>query len=66
MYQKYALKKIVDLVLIKEESKKHYVHMYDHTLHGGKKHFHHYFLQAFSIEKILKCHVKGYWKNNGK
>ena len=32
--------------------------MYDHELHRGSKHFHRYFLQAFSTEKILKCHDK--------
>ena len=32
--------------------------MYDHTLHQGKKHFCPYCLQAFSIEEILKGHIK--------
>ena len=40
--------------------------MYDHTLHRGRKHFCHYFLQAFSTEEILKCHIKGSFKINGK
>ena len=37
----------------------------DHTLHRGKKCYR-YWLQAFSTEKILKCHVKGCFKINGK
>ena len=32
--------------------------MYDHTLHQGKKHFCPYCLQVFSIEEILKRHIK--------
>ena len=37
--------------------------MYDHR---GKKHFHHYCLQAFSAEEILKSHIKDCFKINGK
>ena len=56
MYQKNAAKKNnVDLFLIGEERKRHYLlikgfntFMYDHTLHGGRKHFCQYYLQAFS------------------
>ena len=56
MYQKNAVKKNnVDLFLIGEERKRHYLlikdfntFMYDHTLHGGRKHFCQYYLQAFS------------------
>ena len=61
--------KHVDLLLIGEGDKKHYVviflFMYDYTLHCGRKHFC-YCLQAFSIEEILKCHNKVCFKINGK
>ena len=40
--------------------------MYNHTLHRRKKHFCRYCLQAFSTEEILKCHIKGCFKINGK
>ena len=32
--------------------------MYDHTLHCERKHFCHYFLQAFSTKELLKSHIK--------
>ena len=55
--------KHIDLLLIGEKSKRHYVlikdlntFMYDHTLHCGRKHFCCYYLHAFSTEKILKHH----------
>ena len=38
--------------------------MYDHALHYGRKHFCRYCLQAFSIEEILKCHIKDCFKVN--
>ena len=38
--------------------------MHDHALHYGRKHFCRYFLQAFSIEEILKCHIKDCFKVN--
>ena len=40
--------------------------MYDYILHHGRKHFCHYYLQTFSIEKILNCHLKDCLKSNGK
>ena len=40
--------------------------MYDRTLHCGRKQFCCYCLQAFSTEKILKCHVKDCFKINSK
>ena len=40
--------------------------MYDHPLHHGRKHFLCYCLQAFSIKKILKRHIKDCFKINGK
>ena len=40
--------------------------MYDHSLHHGRKLFCHYYLQAFSTEKILKSHIKDCFKINGK
>ena len=58
-------KKHVDLLLLGEERKRHYVFikdfktfMYDYTLHCVKKHFSQYCLEAFSTEKILKRHIK--------
>ena len=38
--------------------------MYNHTLHSRKKHFCRYYLQAFSVEEILKHHVKDCFKMN--
>ena len=65
--------KHIDLVLIGEEGKRHYVlikefntFMYDHTLDHGKKHFCIYCLQAFSTEEILKRHIKDCYKISGK
>ena len=53
MSKKCCEDKHVDLLLIGEEEKKHYVlikdfnsFMYDHTLHPGRKHFSRYCLQA--------------------
>ena len=40
--------------------------MYDPTLHCGRKHFCRYCLQAFKTEEKLKCHIKDYFKINGK
>ena len=40
--------------------------MYDHTLHHGKKCFCGFYLQAFSTEEILKCHIKDCFKFNVK
>ena len=39
---------------------------YDHTLHCGGKHFHHYCLAAFRTAGKLKCHIKDSFKINGK
>ena len=68
MYQKH-----VDLLLMEEKGKKHYVlikdfkrFMYNHTLHHRKKHLCRYNLQAFSTEEILKRHIKNRLKINGK
>ena len=68
---KCSEEKHVDLLL--KEGKKNYVlikdfntFMYDHTLHGGRKHFCRYCLQAFSAEEILKGHTKNCFKINGK
>ena len=65
--------KHVDLLLIGEEGKRHYVlikdfntFIYDHTLHCGRKHFCHYCLQAFRTEKVLKSHIKDCFKISGK
>ena len=40
--------------------------MQDHTLHRERKHFCRYCLQAFSIEEILKRHIKDCIEINGK
>ena len=40
--------------------------MYDHTLHRRRKYFCCYYLQTFSTEEILKCHIKDCFKINGK
>ena len=65
--------KHVDLLLIGEGEKKHYVlikdfntFMYDHTLRRERKRFCRYCLQAFSSEEILKSHIKNCFKINGK
>ena len=65
MYQKKCCEdKHVDLLLIREEGKRHYVLIKDfdtfmyHTLHRRRKHFCRFCLQAFSTEEILKRHYK--------
>ena len=65
------MKKHVDLLLTREEGKRHYVLIkyfntfrYDHTLHRGNKHFCRYCLQAFSTKEILKHHIKDCFKIN--
>ena len=65
--------KYVDLLLIVEVGKRHYVLIKDfntfmchHTLFHGKNHFCCYCLQAFSTEEIIKCHIKDCFKINGK
>ena len=64
MYQKKCCEcKLVDLLLIGEGQKKHYVlikdfnaFMYNHTLHRDRKHFCRYCLQAFrTAEKLKDC-----------
>ena len=40
--------------------------MYDHSLHGGKKHFCRYCLHAFIAEEIFKSHIKDCFKTTGK
>ena len=71
--KKWCEEKHVDLLLIGEEGKRHYVllkdfntFMYDHTLHRRRKHFCRYCLQAFSSEEISKSHIKDRFKINGK
>ena len=71
--KRYCKEKHIDLVLIGEEGKRHYVlikefntFMYDHTLDHGKKHFCIYCLQAFSTEEMLKRHIKDCYKISGK
>ena len=65
--------KHVDLLLIGEGEKKHYVlikdfntFMYDHTLRCRRKHFCRYCLHTFVTEEILKRHIKDCFKINGK
>ena len=71
--KKCCEEKHVDLLLIREEGKRHYVlikdfktFVYDNTSHPGRKHFCHYCLKAFSTEEILKRSIKDYFKINGK
>ena len=59
--------------MICEGEKKHHAFikdfgtfMYAHTLHRGRKHFCRYFLQAFRTAEKLKCHIKDYFRINGK
>ena len=73
MYQKNVVKENIDLLLIAEGEKKHYVFikdfntfMYDHTLHRGRKHFCRYCFQAFRTPEKLKYHIKNCFKINGK
>ena len=63
--KKCCEEKHVDLLLIGEEGKRHYVFIndfntliYDHTLPRGRKHSCRYCLQAFSREGIPKRHLK--------
>ena len=71
--KKCCEEKHVDLLLLLEEGKRHYVlikdfntFMYDYTSHRGRKHFCRYCLQSFSTEEILKCHIKDCFKINSK
>ena len=68
-----CIKKNVDLLLIGEEGKRHYIFIkdfntfiYDYTLHRGRKDFCRYCLQAFSSEELLKSHIKNCIEINGK
>ena len=65
--------KQVDVLLIGKKGKRHYVLiknvniiMYDHILQCERKHFCRSYLQAFIIENILNCHMKDYFKIDGK
>ena len=40
--------------------------MFDHTIHRGRKHFCCYCLHAFITKEILQCHIKDYFKIDGK
>ena len=58
------LSKDVDLLLIREEGKKHNIlikdfnsFMYNHRVHRGPKHFCRHCLQGFGLAEILKIHV---------
>ena len=74
MYQnKCCEEKYVDLLLIGEEAKRHYVlikdfntFMYGHTLHCGRQHSHVIVFSASSAEEILRRHTKDVFKINGK
>ena len=59
--------------MIGNGEKKHYVVIkdfntftYDHTLHRGRKYFCPYCLLAVRAAGKLKCHIKDYFKINGK
>ena len=69
--KKCCKEKHVDLLLIGAEGKRHHVlienfntFMHDHSLHHGKNYFCCYCLQGFSIEEILKRHIKDCFKIN--
>ena len=61
IYHRNVVKKNVDLLLIEEKGKRHYVFikdfntfMYDHSFHRGRKYFCRYCLQSFSTEGNIK------------
>ena len=71
--KQFCEEKHIDLLLIEEGQKKHFVaikvfnrFMYDHSLHRGRKHFCCYCLHAFITGEILKRHIKDCFKINGK
>ena len=71
--KKFCEDKHVDLLLIDEGEKKHYISikdfntcMYEQTLHRGRRHFCRYYLQAFRTAEKLKCHIKDFFKINVK
>ena len=71
--KKCCEEKHVDLLLMEEKRKRHYVliknfntFVYNYTLHLRKNHFCCYCLQASSTEEILKRHIKDCFKINGK
>ena len=73
MSEKCYEDKDVDLLLIGEGEKKHYVlikdfntFLYHHTLNHGRKHFCCYCLPAFRTAETFKCHIKDCFKINGK
>ena len=73
MSQKCFEEKHVDLLLIGQEVKRHYIlikyfntFVYDYTLNRERIHFCCYYWQTISTEKILKCYVKVCFKINGK
>ena len=63
----------IDLLLINDENKSHYVYikdfnkfMFNKTKHKNKKHFCRYCLQCFSSERVLVEHKKTCLEINGK
>ena len=71
--KKSCEEKHFDLLLIGEESERHYVlikdfntFMYDYTLYRVRKYFCRYCLQALTTSEILKCHIKDCFKINRK
>ena len=40
--------------------------IYNNTFHRRKNHFCRYSLHIFSTKEILKCHIRDYFKINGK
>ena len=73
MSQKCFEEKHVDLLLIGQQVKRHYIlikdfntSVYDYTLNRERIHFCCYYLQTISTEKILKRYVKVCFKINGK
>ena len=69
---KEAFEDQMNLLLITEDEKKHYVLIkdfnaftYNQTKHKERKHFYMYCLQCFSSERILANHVNNYLTVNG-
>ena len=71
-FKKY-FRKNVDFLLKEKEGQSDYdfikdfnTFMYSQTLHHHRKHFCHYFLQSFSIEKTLERYINDWFEINGK
>ena len=70
---KRKCKEYIDLLLINNKNKSHYVYIKDfnkfifnNTKHKNKKHFCRYCLQGYSSERVLVDHKETYLEINGK